>query len=100
MEHCRSEGADEHIRKILQSLDKEYWKLLLEYVRDWNAKPKSCHVAQRVLYEFFSVVPASKMVEVCGLLPCIHFSSEFCMLSCYISVHVNFFSFYTFHLAL
>lgn len=59
-----SEGADAHIRQILKSLDKEYWNLLLEYVRDWNAKPKSCHVAQRVLYEFFSVVPASKIVEI------------------------------------
>lgn len=59
-----------HIRQIFQALDKEYWKLLLEYIRDWNAKPKSCHVAQRVLYEFFSVVPASKIVEVRGLFLC------------------------------
>lgn len=64
---CRSEDANVHIRQIFQSLDKEYWKLLLEYIRDWNAKPKSCHVAQRVLHEFFSVVPASKIVEVCEL---------------------------------
>ena len=70
MEHCRSEGANLHIRQIMQTLDKEYWKPLLEYLRDWNAKPKSCHVAQRVLYEFFSVVPASKIVEVCELYLC------------------------------
>ncbi|XP_024403982.1 protein TORMOZ EMBRYO DEFECTIVE [Physcomitrium patens] len=59
-----SEGADVHTRQILQSLDKDYWKLMLEYIRDWNTKPKSCHVAQRVLHEFFSVVPVSKIVEI------------------------------------
>ena len=61
---CRQEGADVTIREILQSLGKEYYKLLLEYIRDWNAKPKSCHVAQRVLYELISVIPAGKIVEV------------------------------------
>lgn len=60
----RQEGADVTIREILQSLGKEYYKLLLEYIRDWNAKPKSCHVAQRVLYELISVIPAGKIVEV------------------------------------
>jgi U3 small nucleolar RNA-associated protein 13 len=59
-----SDDANVQIRQIFQSLDKDYWKLLLEYIRDWNAKPKSCHVAQRVLNEFFSVVPASKIVEI------------------------------------
>lgn len=52
------------IRTILQSLAKEYRRLLLEYIRDWNAKPKSCHVAQRVLFSLISVIPAGEIVEV------------------------------------
>jgi U3 small nucleolar RNA-associated protein 13 len=61
---CRTQGGDVQLCEILQSLEKEHRQLLLEYIRDWNMKPKSCHIAQRVLFDVLSVVPPREILEV------------------------------------
>jgi U3 small nucleolar RNA-associated protein 13 len=63
----RTQGGDVQLCEILQSLEKEHRQLLLEYIRDWNMKPKSCHIAQRVLFDVLSVVPPREILEVPGV---------------------------------
>lgn len=50
--------------KALQGLEKEEFRLLFEYVREWNSKPKLCHIAQFVLYHTFNVLPPTEIVQV------------------------------------
>jgi hypothetical protein len=38
--------------------------VLLEYVREWNTKPKFCHVAQFVLFWVLRSLPPADILEV------------------------------------
>ena len=48
----------------MRELGKEELRLLLEYVREWNTKPKFSHVAQFVLFQLFNVLPPTEIIEV------------------------------------
>ena len=60
----RKPNADVQIEKALRPFDKEEVRLLLEYVREWNTKPKLCHIAQFVLHRLFTILPPTDLVEV------------------------------------
>lgn len=62
--HYRKGDADDHIVNAFQALEKEEFRLLLEYVREWNTKQKLCHVAQFVLFRIFSILPPTEIVQV------------------------------------
>ncbi|CAH8271321.1 unnamed protein product [Arabidopsis lyrata] len=64
---CRKRESDEQIVKALQGLEKEEFRLLFEYVREWNTKPKLCHIAQFVLYQTFNILPPTEIVQVKGI---------------------------------
>ncbi|KAL6508204.1 hypothetical protein OROHE_021746 [Orobanche hederae] len=59
--------ADVQIEKAISSLAKEELRVLLEYTREWNTKPKNCHVAQFVLHRVFSIFPPTEIVEMKGI---------------------------------
>lgn len=61
---CSKGQANDEVEKVLRGLGKEHFRLLLEYVREWNTKSKFCHVAQRLLYTVVSLKPATEIVEV------------------------------------
>ncbi|GFQ03363.1 transducin beta-like protein 3 [Phtheirospermum japonicum] len=64
---CRKTESDVHIKKALSTLAKEELLVLLEYIREWNSKPKNCHVAQFVLHRVFSHFPPTEIVEMKGI---------------------------------
>lgn len=66
-EVSRKADADLHIEKALRAFDIEEIRFLLEYIREWNTKPKLCHVAQYVLYRVFSFIPPTELVEMKGV---------------------------------
>lgn len=55
------------MRKALQTLGKEEVRQLFEYIREWNTKPKLCHIAQFVLFQVFSMLSPKEIVEVSDL---------------------------------
>ena len=59
----RREDVDQ-IDKALHALSKEEFRLLFEYVREWNTKPKLCHVAQFILFRAFNILPPTEIIEV------------------------------------
>ncbi|RRT75859.1 hypothetical protein B296_00018043 [Ensete ventricosum] len=61
---CRRRDVEDPIEKALGGLGKEEIHVLLEYVREWNTKPKLCHVAQAVLFRMFRIFPPTDIVEV------------------------------------
>ncbi|KAK4351097.1 hypothetical protein RND71_030410 [Anisodus tanguticus] len=65
-ELCRKGDAGDQIGKALKALAKEELHLLLEYVREWNTKPKSCHIAQFVLSRVFRILP-KEILEIRGI---------------------------------
>ncbi|KAJ8446087.1 hypothetical protein Cgig2_017589 [Carnegiea gigantea] len=66
-ELCRKMNATDHVRKALEPLGKEEIRLLFEYIREWNTKPKLCHIAQFILFQIFSMLPPTEIVEVRGI---------------------------------
>ncbi|CAD5197446.1 unnamed protein product [Musa acuminata subsp. malaccensis] len=64
---CRRRDVEDPIEKALGGLGKEEIHVLLEYVREWNTKPKLCHVAQAVLFRMFRIFPPTDIVEVKGV---------------------------------
>ncbi|KAJ0989940.1 hypothetical protein J5N97_008296 [Dioscorea zingiberensis] len=60
-------GDGEPIGKAISTLGKEELRLLLEYIREWNTKPKLCHVAQFVLQRFFRIFPPEEILEIKGI---------------------------------
>ncbi|KAL8538390.1 hypothetical protein ACS0TY_000402 [Phlomoides rotata] len=66
-ELCRKRDADIQIEKALRPFSKEQLRLLLGYIREWNTKPKLCHIAQSVLYRLFSILPPTELVEMKGI---------------------------------
>ncbi|CAN1257028.1 Protein TORMOZ EMBRYO DEFECTIVE, partial [Linum perenne] len=65
---CRKrEASTNHMEKAVCSLGKEQLGLLFEYAREWNTKPKMCHIAQLVLFQVFSNISPSKILEIKGI---------------------------------
>ncbi|XP_071715193.1 protein TORMOZ EMBRYO DEFECTIVE [Rutidosis leptorrhynchoides] len=64
---CRREDAKDQVKKALGVLSTEEYRQLLEYVREWNTKPKLCHIAQFVLFQVFTVLPPTEIVEMKGV---------------------------------
>ena len=62
---CKKRESDDQIVKALQGLEKEEFRLLFEYLREWNTKPNRCHIAQFVLYQTFNILPPTEIVQVC-----------------------------------
>lgn len=60
----RSEDAKNQVKAALGVLSMDEYRLLLEYVREWNTKPKLCHIAQFVLLQVFSILSPTEIVEV------------------------------------
>lgn len=63
----RRRDAEDPIEKALNDLGKEEIRVLIEYIRDWNTKPKLCHVAQFVLFQIFKIFPPSQILEIKGI---------------------------------
>ncbi|XP_058000308.1 protein TORMOZ EMBRYO DEFECTIVE-like [Hevea brasiliensis] len=66
-ELCGKRGVDYQMEKALLAIGKEEFRLLLEYVREWNTKPKLCHVAQYVLFQVFNILPPTQILEIGGI---------------------------------
>ncbi|KAG8647939.1 transducin beta-like protein 3 isoform X2 [Manihot esculenta] len=66
-ELCRKRAADCHMEKALRAIGKEEIRLLFEYAREWNTKPKLCHVAQNVLFQVFKILPPTEILEIGGI---------------------------------
>ncbi|PIN23520.1 WD40-repeat-containing subunit of the 18S rRNA processing complex [Handroanthus impetiginosus] len=66
-ELCRKTDASVQIAKAISPLAKEELHLLLEYIREWNTKPKLCHIAHFVLYHVFSILPPTEILEMKGI---------------------------------
>ncbi|KAL3837949.1 hypothetical protein ACJIZ3_022540 [Penstemon smallii] len=66
-EFCRKTDADVEIDKAISAFGKEELHLLLEYIREWNTKPKFCHVAQFVLSRIYTIFPPTEIVQIQGI---------------------------------
>ncbi|KAK8542849.1 hypothetical protein V6N12_015427 [Hibiscus sabdariffa] len=66
-ELCRMREAGDHIDKALHALGKEEFLILFGYIREWNTKPKLCHVAQSVLFRAFNILPPTEIIEIKGI---------------------------------
>ncbi|CAA6673787.1 unnamed protein product [Spirodela intermedia] len=66
-ELCRERLADDPIEEVVRTLGKEELRLLLEFVREWNTRSQSCHVAQFVLFRIFRVFPPTEIIQVKGV---------------------------------
>ncbi|GAV88863.1 Utp13 domain-containing protein [Cephalotus follicularis] len=64
---CRKREAEDQIEKALHAFCKEEFQLLFDYVREWNTKPKLCHVAQYVLFRVFNILPPTQIIEIRGI---------------------------------
>ncbi|XVE62302.1 hypothetical protein DITRI_Ditri06bG0107400 [Diplodiscus trichospermus] len=64
---CRKREAGDQIDEALHALGKEEFHLLFEYLREWNTKPKLCHVAQFVLFRAFNILPPTEITEIKGI---------------------------------
>ncbi|XP_019186859.1 PREDICTED: transducin beta-like protein 3 [Ipomoea nil] len=64
---CRKEEPRVHLGKALHAFGKEEFCLLLEYIREWNTKPKFCHIAQFVLSTVFTMLPPTEIIEIKGI---------------------------------
>ncbi|KAJ3707032.1 hypothetical protein LUZ61_010737 [Rhynchospora tenuis] len=64
---CRRGDAEVPIEKALQNLTKEELRVLLEYIREWNTKPKLCHVAHFVLFRILKIFPPTVIMEIKGI---------------------------------
>ena len=67
----RKKDAVDHLKKALLPLGKEEIRQLFEYIREWNTKPKLCHIAQLVLLQVFSLLSPTEIAEV-GISDALH----------------------------
>ncbi|CAN6569779.1 unnamed protein product [Malus baccata var. baccata] len=63
----RKRETEKQMEKALLALGEEEIKLLFEYVREWNTKPKLCHVAHFVLSKVFNFLSPTKINEIKGI---------------------------------
>ncbi|KAK9120554.1 hypothetical protein Syun_018171 [Stephania yunnanensis] len=66
-ELCRKKREEYDIEKSLRALGNEKLRLLFEYAREWNTKPKLCHVAQIVLFRVFNILTPREIMEMEGI---------------------------------
>ncbi|XP_054807359.1 protein TORMOZ EMBRYO DEFECTIVE [Prosopis cineraria] len=66
-ELCRKKEPEDHIDRALKALEKEELRILFEYIREWNTKPKLCYVSQFVLYRVFNIFPPTDIVQMKGI---------------------------------
>ncbi|KAF8702279.1 hypothetical protein HU200_033047 [Digitaria exilis] len=64
---AREDDSEDPIEKALLGLPKDGLRLLLEYIREWNTKPKFCHVAQFVLFRVLRSLPPTDILEIKGI---------------------------------
>ncbi|PAN39850.1 hypothetical protein PAHAL_7G273500 [Panicum hallii] len=64
---ARRADSEDPIEKALLGLPKDGLRLLLEYIREWNTKPKFCHVAQFVLFRVLRCLPPTDILEIKGI---------------------------------
>ncbi|KAI3512572.1 hypothetical protein L1887_19888 [Cichorium endivia] len=62
---CRREDAKHEVKKALGVLGTD--AVLLQYIREWNTKPKLYHIAHFVLLHVFTVLPPTEIVEMKGV---------------------------------
>ncbi|KAK9095519.1 hypothetical protein Scep_026988 [Stephania cephalantha] len=63
----RKKREEYDIEKSLRALGNEKLRLLFEYAREWNTKPKLCHVAQVVLFRVFNILTPREIMEMEGI---------------------------------
>ncbi|XP_062227457.1 protein TORMOZ EMBRYO DEFECTIVE-like [Phragmites australis] len=64
---CRRADTEDPIEKTVLGLPRDVLRLLLEYIRGWNTKPKFCHVAQFVLFRVLRSFPPTDILEIKGI---------------------------------
>uniref|UniRef100_A0A251T0L9 Putative small-subunit processome, Utp13, WD40/YVTN repeat-like-containing domain protein n=1 Tax=Helianthus annuus TaxID=4232 RepID=A0A251T0L9_HELAN len=66
---CKSVDAKNQVKTAIGVLSMNEYRLLLEHVREWNTKPKLCHIAQFVLFQvfIFSILSPTEKVEMKGI---------------------------------
>jgi len=64
---ARRADSEDPIEKALLGLPKDGLRVLLEYIREWNTKPKFCHVAQFVLFRVLRCLPPTDILEIKGI---------------------------------
>lgn len=68
-ELCRGRLAEDPVEEVVRALGKEELRLLLEFVREWNTRSQSCHVAHFVLFRIFRALPPTEIIQVAARLP-------------------------------
>lgn len=58
------------MEKALHDFGDEELAVLLDYVREWNTKPKFCHVAQFVLFKILNIFNPEEIIKVSLYLLC------------------------------
>ncbi|XAR71526.1 hypothetical protein NMG60_11017839 [Bertholletia excelsa] len=66
-ELCRKMDAEVQMDNALCDLGTEEFRLLLEYIREWNTKPKLCYIAQFVLFRVFNIIPPTEILQIRGI---------------------------------
>ncbi|CAJ1943861.1 unnamed protein product [Sphenostylis stenocarpa] len=66
-ELCRKREAEDHIDRALKGLGDEELRILFNYAREWNTKPRLCYVSQFVLFRVFSIFPPTDIVQIKGI---------------------------------
>ncbi|XP_029130005.1 transducin beta-like protein 3 [Cajanus cajan] len=66
-ELCRKRKAEDQIDRALKGLGNEELRILFNYVREWNTKPKLCYVSQFVLFRVFNIFPPTDIVQIKGI---------------------------------
>ncbi|KAK3141648.1 hypothetical protein QOZ80_4BG0336600 [Eleusine coracana subsp. coracana] len=64
---CRRADPEDPVEKAIVDLPKDGLRVLLEYIREWNTKPKFCHVAQFVLFRVLRSLPPTDILEIKGI---------------------------------
>ncbi|TVU15947.1 hypothetical protein EJB05_39491 [Eragrostis curvula] len=64
---CRRADLEDSIEKAIVGLPRDGLRVLLEYIREWNTKPKFCHVAQFVLFRVLRSLPPTDILEIKGI---------------------------------
>ncbi|XP_024179568.1 transducin beta-like protein 3 isoform X1 [Rosa chinensis] len=63
----RKRGDEKQIEKALHDFGNEELAVLFEYVREWNTKPKFCHVAQFVFFKILNIYSPTEIIKVKGI---------------------------------
>ncbi|KAK7265683.1 hypothetical protein RJT34_33306 [Clitoria ternatea] len=66
-ELCRKREAEDHVDRALKGLGNEELRILFNYIREWNTKPKFCYVSQYVLSRVFNIFPPRDIVQIKGI---------------------------------